>query len=129
MRPTRRGFTLIELLMVVIIIGLLAAIVVARYASTKGQAFVTAMKADLRNLASAQEAYLGETQAYYNGPIPGGSLIYAPTSGVTITLSNVTAGGWQASATHTQTSRSCAIFMGTAPPLAPATAEGSPGCS
>ena len=129
MRPKCRGFTLIEMLIVVLIIGLLAAIVVARYASTKGQAYVAAMKADLRNLASAQEAYMGETRAYYDGPVPGGGLTYAPTTGVAIALSSVTAGGWQATATHSQTTRSCAIFMGTASALAPATNEGSPACT
>ena len=51
----RRGFTLIELLIVVVIIGVLAAIAVPKFQSSKGRAFGAAIKSDLHNLATAQE--------------------------------------------------------------------------
>ena len=54
---TNTGFTLIELLIVVVIIGILAMIAIPQYANTKEKAYIAAMKTDLRNLASAQEAY------------------------------------------------------------------------
>ena len=50
MRP-RRAFTLIELLIVVVIIGVLAAIAIPKFANTKQKAYVATMKSDLKNLA------------------------------------------------------------------------------
>src|SRR6202162_3429896 len=57
MRSSNRGFTLIELLIVVVIIGILAAIAIPKFGSTKEKAYIASMKADLRNLVTAEESY------------------------------------------------------------------------
>ena len=60
----RKGFTLIELLIVVVIIGILAAIAIPKFANTKEKAVLAGMKSDLRNLVTAQEAYFSDNQTY-----------------------------------------------------------------
>ena len=53
----KKGFTLIELLIVVVIIGILAAIAIPKFSSTRERAYFCAMKSDLKNLATQQEMY------------------------------------------------------------------------
>ena len=92
MTNTRKsGFTLIELLIVVVIIGILAAIAIPKFASTKGQAFLAAMRSDLRNLATAEEGYYYSNNAYSNNL---GQLNFLSSAGVTISVPEATSGGW-----------------------------------
>src|SRR3989454_11183480 len=60
----RKGFTLIELLIVVVIIGILAAIAIPKFANTKEKAYLASMKSDLRNLITAEEAYFADSVKY-----------------------------------------------------------------
>ena len=87
MRRGRSGFTLIELLIVVVIIGILASVAIPKFANTKGKAYLAAMKSDLRNLATAQEAYLYDFATYYTGAVPSSGIDYSVSPGVTVTLS------------------------------------------
>jgi len=60
----RKGFTLIELLIVVVIIGILAAIAIPKFANTKQKEVRSGMISDLRNLATAQEAFYADSTRY-----------------------------------------------------------------
>ena len=60
----RKGFTLIELLIVVVIIGILAAIAIPKFAATKDKAKLASVKTDVRNGMTAQEAYFSDYAIY-----------------------------------------------------------------
>ena len=120
MKRTRKGFTLIELLIVVVIIGILAAIAIPKFADTKKKAYVTAMKSDLKNLVPAAEAWFSDNNTYAGFTAPAGS------AGVLLAMGAATATGWTASATHANaTGSSCNIGVGSATPAG--LSEGQPG--
>ena len=122
MRRLRRGFTLIELLIVVVIIGVLAAIAIPKFQSTKGKANAATLRSDLRNLATSQEAYFYDNLTYTTNLT---SLNVRLTSGVTITWGTVSAAGWGAKVSHPLAYPiECALFVGPVPAIAPAVTEG-----
>ncbi|HET6579869.1 MAG TPA: prepilin-type N-terminal cleavage/methylation domain-containing protein [Gemmatimonadales bacterium] len=129
MKTSRRGFTLIELLIVVVIIGILSAIAIPKFAATKEKSYLATMKSDLRNLVTAQEGYLSDNFSYYSGAIPNAGFPYNPSSGSTVTIVSVVAGGWAATASFAGTSKTCAIFYGSAAAIAPATINGEAKCT
>ena len=128
-RAHRAGFTLIELLIVVVIIGILAAIAIPKFEATKVQARLAEMKSDLHNLATAQESYTADNYVYYAGAVPSALLLYRPSAGISISITEATGGGWSAVASSTETTRTCALFVGSAAPVAPASLEGQIACS
>jgi prepilin-type N-terminal cleavage/methylation domain-containing protein len=121
-RRRRAGFSLIELLIVVVIIGILAAIAIPQFANTKGKALVTKVKSDLRQLANAEEGYFyGAGQ--YTTDLNALGVVISP--GVTVTIVQATASGWAATGTAVGANpTNCALFYGSATPVAPATVEG-----
>jgi len=120
-----KGFTLIELLIVVVIIGILAAIAIPKFANTKEKAYVASMKSDLRNLITAQEAYFADQVTYASTT---SNLNFSVSAGNTVTVGTATGTGWAATAANNATTKTCAIFVGAVTPPAPATAEGAPAC-
>jgi len=84
MRPpptsTRHAFTLVEILIVVVILGILAAIVVPRFAGASEQARVTAFGTSLMTYADAAEYYSAREGRYpadsSSGVVPSGMELY-----------------------------------------------------
>ncbi len=111
--PERRraGFTLIELLIVVVIIGILAAVAIPKFAATKAKGYEAAMKSDIRNAITAAEAYFADNRTYAGFPAP-------PTSvNIAITVAAVATGA-QFEATHVSSpGRICRGYVGD-PPIA-----------
>jgi type IV pilus assembly protein PilA len=122
----RKGFTLIELLIVVVIIGILAAIAIPKFANTKSKAYVTAMKSDLRNLVSAQESYFADNAKYTTDLT---ALGFKASSGVNSPVVATYAGAWSATNSHTQlTGTVCGIGVNTTNPRVSTAGEGEPAC-
>ncbi len=125
-RRARQGFTLIELLIVVVIIGVLAAIAIPKFQNTKGKAYAASLKSDLKNLSAMQESYFYSNETY--GPSLA-AVNFSPTNGVIISIVEADGRGWSASATHPAAyPLTCAVYYGQAAPLAPAVAEGVINC-
>ena len=123
----RKGFTLIELLIVVVIIGILAAIAIPKFANTKSKAYVTAAKSDLRNLVTAEEAFFSDSSKYTNAI---GQLKYQSSTGTVAPAITTGAGFWFATNTHTQlpSGSECGIGINTTNPTIATAAEGEPAC-
>jgi len=130
----RKGFTLIELLIVIVIIGILAAIAIPKFSKTREKAYFKAMQSDLRNLTSQQEIYYS---------VPANSYVYAgavtdltdfsPSTGVTVAITTAANNqGWGATASHAAlaTTQTCAVFSGTVGTVpGPATTAGIIACT
>ena len=108
----RRGFTLIELLIVVVIIGILAAIAIPKFHNSKEQAYIAAMREDVRNLATAEEAYYADHSGSYAANTAALGTAYNASPGVTVTLVG-TASNWRATARNPMTTVSCRLAAGT----------------
>ena len=121
----RKGFTLIELLIVVVIIGILAAIAIPKFAATKQKAYVASMKSDLKNLITAQESWFADKTTYTTNL----GTSYSATTGVTVTINAADGAGWKATATHSGVpGMSCKIYAGTSQVIA-GQDEGAPVCA
>ena len=123
----KKGFTLIELLIVVVIIGILAAIAIPKFSATREKAYFAAMKSDLKNLASQQEIYYSDTYSYTSNTT---SLSFVTSEGVNASISAGT-DGWAASATHSALAgtEGCGVFYGssTAIPSGPSVTPSAAG--
>jgi len=139
---SRKGFTLIELLIVVVIIGILAAIAIPKFANTKEKAVMASMKSDLRNLVTSQEAFYFDNSDYagsvnaltqVNGLGGAGSVLFRPSSGNVLVLTYVSVNGYNAVMTNpalAQGLQNCGAYVGPAAnsPNAAVTQEGAPFC-
>ena len=127
--PTRRGFTMIELLIAVSIIAILASVAIGKFSKVRDKAFVTTMKADLKNLATQQEIYHNTTYSFTTSLA---SLEMVPSDGVSITINEANGVGWAATAVHSGLlAEQCGLYHGSANPTngSPGPAEGVVACT
>lgn len=127
-RRNEKGFTLIELLIVVVIIGILAAIAIFQSRSVSEAAYESTIKADLSMLAKNQEVYHHLNLRY-------GSLAeltnFRSSDGVDVSMGWLSNNGFAVTATHSAIpGKVCGYFVGDAPAehRGPATQEGEVRC-
>ncbi len=142
MKRNTKGFTLIELLIVVVIIGILAAIAIPKFAATKERAYVASMKTDLRNIVTAEEGYAGNNGGAYLAPSDSTKIATlgaqlstgnSMSAGTAVAAAGAQAPGWNATIQSTNTGKKCYIFVGGATNPAPAAVQvgmkdGAPAC-
>lgn len=117
MRIARRGFTLIELIVVIVVIGIVAAIAIAKFVGAKEAAYIAGMKSDLSNFALYEQFYATDNDGNYfagNGIAQG----FNPTVDVKVTATTDPGPppSWHAVAVHARTPKTCSI--GSASPSA-----------
>ena len=66
MKKSRSGFTIVELLIVIVVIGILAAITVVAYNGIQERAQISTAQAELSNIAKAAQLYYVENNRYPN---------------------------------------------------------------
>lgn len=111
------GFTLIEILVVLIVVGILAAIAIVQFGRARERAYIGAMMADLHNAAVYEELYATDNGgAYFSGTATSASPLqnFRASKDVTVTLTAgvaLTPGSsgptWIGVATHAGTGRTC----------------------
>jgi prepilin-type N-terminal cleavage/methylation domain-containing protein len=119
----RKGFTLIELLIVVVIIGILAAIAIPKFATTKDKAKMASIKTDLRNYMTAQEAYFSDNNTTYgtDAQLAAAPYNFTLSAGNTFKASTGVAAGYTVSVQNLSISsriKDCKVTVGNGDPAA-----------
>ena len=115
----RKGFTLIELLIVVVIIGILAAIAIPKFAATKDKAKLASVKTDLRNVETAQEAYFSDFNTYGTLAQLNTASNFTLSPGNAATAQAAAAGGYSMTITNSSisgTPNACHVAVGVGAP-------------
>ncbi|PRA06579.1 hypothetical protein CQ019_04150 [Arthrobacter sp. MYb229] len=63
-KDNRNGFTIVELLIVIVVIGILAAITIVAYNGIQNRAYDTTIQSDLSSMAKSLELYKADTGVY-----------------------------------------------------------------
>ena len=87
-KKDERGFTLIELMIVIAIIGILAAIAIPQFSAYRKRSYNSSAQSDVRNIATAQEAYYVDNSTYTGteSAVTGATYGYMQSGNVTFTV-------------------------------------------
>jgi general secretion pathway protein G len=91
------GFTIIELLVVIVVIGILAAITLLAYSGVQSRASYAVMRSDLRSAADVFEIYKVDNSGY---PTDMSSINFRPSSSMVLQNTNATGGFFCINAYH-----------------------------
>jgi type IV pilus assembly protein PilA len=101
-RENEKGFTLIELMIVIAVVGILAAIAIQQFTVYRTRSLNSAAIADLRNAATAQEAYFVATEQYCAtvATLTGATYGLYLSDKVTLSVTAATTSGYTMTAYH-----------------------------
>ncbi len=109
------GFTFVEMLVVVTIIGILATLALPRLGAMRSRSQLAAVKSDVRNIESAEEAYFADHGVYGTDTDLSIANAYNISNGNSITVT-ATDNGYTVHATNSSISNgtsSCSVEAGT----------------
>jgi len=111
MMKKNEGFTLIELMIVIAIIGILAAIAIPQFSAYRKRSYNAAAEADLRNAATAQEAYFVDHSTYTTSVsgISGATYGLYTSDRVTVGIPAASTAGYTMTSHHSSGDRNYSI--------------------
>lgn len=128
-RSGSRGFSAVEVGITVVAFGLLVAVAVPAVGVMRARPLVGALRANLLNLAAAQESHFYDFRSYAGDAEPLRRTGFVPAGGVRVVIREATRAGWSASASHPDTAVQCFLFVRQAAPIGSARLAGTVHCS